>query len=659
MKNDRRQAMSAGIRSLTAHGERASEAPVSLAFGRFEVSPHRRELLADGQPVKLGGRAFDVLMALIEDCGAVISKDELMARVWSDRIVEENNLQTHISALRAALGPERGLIRTVSGRGYQFAGEVRTISAPANGCASAPVPVPSEAVPPPTNLREPVSELIGRDDDVRQILGHAAEHRLVTLTGTGGIGKTRLALAAARELRSSFADGVWVAEFSPLADPSLVPSAIAAAIGLELGPGEVSAQRLAQALSGRRLLLVLDTCEHVIAAAASVAETILRAGASVHIIATSREPLRADGEQIYPVPPLAVPAADDEDPEQFSAVRLFAARSRAGGAQLAEDRHVLSLTAAICRQLDGIPLAIELAAARTVALGIEELAARLSDRFQLLTGGRRTALPRHQTLRATLDWSYRLLTETERVVLRRLTVFSGDFSLEAASAVVADADLAARDVVDGLSSLIAKSLVAAKVDGAARFWMLDTTRAYALEKLVDGDEREQLARRHAEYVRDHFERAASALKAAPTADTLDDHRGAIDNLRAALDWAYSPDGDDAIGAQLNAAAAPFWARLLPSEGVPLSGRAGDLRLDEGPDRGGWFGARPNGSADDDVQDGAARLPYVLGQSHRLGAIAGASHAGRRSDQGADVVDGSTRFSHGAWVRTAIPRRRAA
>jgi predicted ATPase/DNA-binding winged helix-turn-helix (wHTH) protein len=646
MKKDRRQAMSAEIRSVTAHAEPASEARVSLAFGRFEVSPHRRELLADGQPVKLGGRAFDVLMALIEDCGAVISKDELMARVWSDRIVEENNLQTHISALRAALGPERGLIRTISGRGYQFAGEVRTISAPANGCTSAPVPVPSEVVLPPTNLREPVSELIGRDNDVRQILDHAAVHRLVTLTGTGGIGKTRLALAAARELRSSFADGVWVAEFSPLADPSLVPSAIAAAIGLDVGAGEVSAQLLAQALSGRRLLLVLDTCEHVIAAAASVAETILRAGASVRIIATSREPLRADGEQIYPVPPLAVPAANDKDPEQFSAVRLFAARSRAGGAQLAEDRHVVSLTAAICRQLDGIPLAIELAAARTVALGIEELAARLGDRFQLLTGGRRTALPRHQTLRATLDWSYRLLTETERVVLRRLAVFSGDFSLEAAGAVVADPDLAARDVVDGVSSLIAKSLVAAKVDGAAaRFWMLDTTRAYALEKLVDGDEREQLARRHAEYVRDHFERAASAWKAAPTADTLDDHRGAIDNLRAALDWAYSPDGDAAIGAQLNAAAAPFWARLLPSEGMPLSVRAGDLRFDQGPGRGGWFGAGPDGT--------------VLGQSHRLGAIVGASHAGRRSDQVADAIAGSTQFPHRAWVRTTVPRRRAA
>jgi predicted ATPase/DNA-binding winged helix-turn-helix (wHTH) protein len=638
--------MSAGIRSLTAHGEPASEATVSLAFGRFEVWPHRRELLADGQPIKLGGRAFDVLMALIEDCGAVLSKDALMARVWADRIVEENNLQTHISALRAALGPERGLIRTVSGRGYQFAGDVRVMSAPANGHANGPLPAPPELAPPPTNLREPVSELIGRDDNLRQILDHAAEHRLITLTGPGGIGKTRLALAAARDLRARFTDGVWVAEFSPLADPGLVPATIAAAIGLELGAGEVSAERLAQALSGRRLLLVLDTCEHVISAAASVAETILRAGASVRIIATSREPLRAEGEQIYPVPPLAVPTADDADPEEFSAVRLFTARSRAGGAQLAKDQHVAWLTAAICRQLDGIPLAIELAAARTVALGIEELAARLSDRFQLLTGGRLTALPRHQTLRATLDWSHRLLTETERVVLRRLAVFGGDFSLEAASAVVADSNLTAPDVIDGLSSLIAKSLVAAKVDGAtARFWMLDTTRAYALEKLGDGDEREQLARRHAEYVRDHFAQAASTWKASPTADQLADHRGVIDNLRAALDWAFSPDGDAAIGAQLNAVATPFWAHLPPSERVPWSG--------------GWLGAGRAGAEDDDTSGDAAWVSYTLGQSRPFGAIVGASRAGRRSAQVADTADGSTPFPNGAWVGAALPRRRAA
>ena len=222
----------------------------SLAFGRFQVLPHRRELLADGQPLKLGGRAFDVLMTLIEAHGATVSKDALMAHDWPDRVVEENALQVQISALRAAFGPDRELIRTVSRRGYQFTGEIRILPASEDARVDAgeTVAQPRSALP-PTNLPEPVSEFIGRDDEVREILSLVASHRLVTLTGPGGIGKTRLALAVARGLRPAFADGVWLAEFSPLADPGLVPAIVAAAVGLELAAGEVSARRVAQALS--------------------------------------------------------------------------------------------------------------------------------------------------------------------------------------------------------------------------------------------------------------------------------------------------------------------------------------------------------------------------------------------------------------------------
>ena len=290
----------------------AAEAPANLAFGRFQVLPHRRELLADGRPIKLGGRAFDVLMALIEARGAVIGKDTLMARVWPDRVVEENNLQAHIVALRKALGAERALIRTVSGRGYQFTGEIRFLSASPDDRGDAGAAVPG-AVLPPTNLPQQVSELIGREEDLREILSLAAGHRLITLTGAGGIGKTRLALAVAHWLLPEFADGVWLAEFSALSDPSLVPATVAAAVRLELPAGEVSAQRVAQALADRRLLLVLDTCEHVINAAAEMAEATLRVGSAVRIIATSRESLRGEGEQIYVIPPLAVPAENAED----------------------------------------------------------------------------------------------------------------------------------------------------------------------------------------------------------------------------------------------------------------------------------------------------------------------------------------------------------
>jgi DNA-binding winged helix-turn-helix (wHTH) protein len=307
----------------------ASEAPAGIAFGRLLLLPNRRGLLADGRPVRLGGRAFDVLMALIEAHGAVVSKNVLMARVWPDRIVEENNFQWQISALRAAFGADRNLIRTVSGRGYQFTAEIDIVDGRPEADAGTAIAVAPPKLP-PTNLPEPVSELIGRDAVLEEILNLAAAHRLVTLTG--GIGKTRLALAAARRLLPQFADGVWLAEFSPIADPELVPVTVAAAIGLNLGGGVVSAQRVSQALGGRRLLLVLDTCEHVIGAAAALAEAVLRAGGTQRLLATSREPLRAEGEWVYPVPPLAVPAKDAEDPDgllRYGGVRLFIERLRA------------------------------------------------------------------------------------------------------------------------------------------------------------------------------------------------------------------------------------------------------------------------------------------------------------------------------------------
>src|SRR6266446_1169751 len=399
-----------------------AQAPAAIEFGRFSVLPHRRELLAEGRPLELGGRAFDVLMALIEVSGAVVSKDALMNRVWPDRIIEANSLQAQISALRRAFANDRDLIRTIAGRGYQFTGQIRTVSASPNAQASArmpqPTPTPSR---PPTNLPEPVSELIGRDVELAEILDLGTSHRLVTLTGAGGIGKTRLGFAAARHLLPRFADGIWAIELVPLSDPELVPVAVATALGLELASGTASPLSVANALRSQQLMLVLDNCEHVVEAAARMAEALLRANPATRVIATSREPLRVEGEWVYPVPPLAVPAEGSpagEDPLRYGAVRLFVERVRAAMPSFSPDLRAAAAVAGICRRLDGIPLAIELAAARTTALGIEGVAARLDNRFRLLAGGRRTAMPRHQTLRATLDWSYELLTEPERVVLR-------------------------------------------------------------------------------------------------------------------------------------------------------------------------------------------------------------------------------------------------
>jgi predicted ATPase/DNA-binding winged helix-turn-helix (wHTH) protein len=633
----------------------APELPAGIAFGRFQVSPHRRELLADGRPIKLGGRAFDVLMVLIEGRGAIISREALMARVWPGRIVEENSLVAQIAALRAAFVTERELIRTVSGRGYQFTGEIRVLSgSPGDRATIRMASTQPGAALPPTNLPAPVSELIGRDAEVPEVVSLIGFHRLVTLTGAGGIGKTRLGLAAARQILRHFTDGVWLAEFSPLSDPGLVPATVAAALRLELGGGEASAERVARALADRPLLLVFDTCEHVIGAAAALAEALLRASSMGRILATSREPLRAEGEQTYPVPPLAVPAghaAASDDPLRYGAVRLFIERVRAAQPRFAPDRRVVAMIAAICRRLDGIPLAIELAAARAAALGVEEVGTGLEDRSRLLTGGRRTAVPRHQTLRATLDWSYELLTEPERMILRRLAAFAGAFGLRGASTVAASAELAPASVVEGLANLVAKSLVAAEIDGTVtRYHLLDTTRAYALEKLAESGEGEQLARRHAEYCRDLFERAEAELETRSAAEWLADYGGQIDNLRAALDRAFSLDGDTSIGVSLTAAAVPLWMHLS--------------LLDECRTRVERALAAIEGEAESDARR-EMKLYAALGASLRYtrGAVREMGAAWTRALQLAENLDEpeyQLRALSGLWVfHTASDQHRAA
>ena len=495
---------------------------MTLKFGRFEVLPHRREFIAEGVPVALGSRAFDVLMVLIEAGGELVTKDEILSRVWPGMVVEEHSLQFHISTLRKVLGEDRGFIKTISGRGYRFVADITTAAAgeqegfPGRRAALPPSLPDAESL---TNLPAPTSGLIDREVELSEAATLLTAQRLVTLVGAGGIGKTRLGLAVARQLRPNFADGVWVAELAPLSDPDLVPVIVATALGLEIARGAVAPERVAGELGAKQLLLVLDNCEHVIGAAATMAEALLRANPRAHVMATSREPLRAEDECLYRVPPLAVPDEGTDDIEDllgYGAVQLFVARVRATEPHFAPDQRIAPAIAAICRRLDGIALAIELAAARAAALGVEEVAAHLDDRFHLLTGGRRTALPRHQTLRATLDWSYQLLAEAERVVLRRLSIFAGSFSLEAARAIAASTKLAAFDVIDAVANLVAKSLVIANAgETVACYRLLETTRAYALEKLTESSELEHIARCHAEYCRDLLERGETGLEVAP------------------------------------------------------------------------------------------------------------------------------------------------
>jgi predicted ATPase/DNA-binding winged helix-turn-helix (wHTH) protein len=538
--------------------------------GHWEIDLARRELRSQGVATPLGGRAFEILEVLVQAGGEIVNKYDLIGRVWPGAAVEENTLHVHISAVRKALGPDRELLKSVSGRGYRLLGTwtlhqdnaSQPVSDPAaSGIAKRPRPSANR----PTNLPQAVSELIGRDAELREVLSLCGTHRLVTLTGTGGIGKTRLAFEVARHRITDFADGAWVAELAPLSDPALVPATIATALGLELAAGRATPQAITGALGSKRIMLVLDNCEHVIEAAAQMAELLLRANPTIHVIATSREPLRAEGEWVHRVTPLSVPLEEVSGSEEllsYGSVRLFNERIRAAATNFSSNARTIGSVGRICRRLEGIPLAIELAAARATTLGVEGVASGLDDLFQLLTGGRRTALPRHRTLRETLNWSYRLLTEPERIVLRRLAIFTGGFTLEAAGAIAADDTLPARQAVDCVASLAAKSLVAVEVgDAAPRYRLLEMTRAYALEHLTQAGEVDTVARRHARHYLNLFSAASESKTDRAGNAALTDHGSAIDNARAALNWSFSATGDASIGVALAAATVLTWLQL--------------------------------------------------------------------------------------------------
>lgn len=529
-------------------------------FGAWEIDLARREMRLNGIPTDVGSRAFEIVEALVQSAGELVDKYDLMNRVWPGAVVEENTLQAQISAIRKVLGADRGLLKTIAGRGYRLLGDW-IIQREDFAAAGAPTSEPVRGYV--TNLTASPSELIGRKIAGAQLLELLSTYRMVTMTGPGGIGKSVLAQAVACNLFATFGGDSLLVELVSLSDPAMVPFAVATVLGLEQGGGEISIGSIAREIGARKLLLVLDNCEHLIEAAARLAETLLRSCPQTTILATSREVLRIEGEYVYRVPPLDVPApggVEDHDILGRSAVQLLIVRTKALNADFSPGGQDLQLVAAISRQLDGIPLAIEFAAARVATLGLQQVAARLHDRFNLLTRGFRTALPRHQTLLATLDWSYELLSETEARVLRHLAMFYGDFSLDAAAAVVRNLD--AVSVADGLASLVVKSLVSAEFQaGDDHYRLLDTTRAYALEKLRGAGEHREAARCHAEYFRQTLIRAEIDSNSLPEADWQKRYGRHIGNVRAGLEWAFSADGDSQIGAALSAAAVPLWVHL--------------------------------------------------------------------------------------------------
>jgi predicted ATPase/class 3 adenylate cyclase len=412
----------------------------------------------------------------------------------------------------------------------------------------------------PGNLPVQLTSFIGRDDDVAGVASALAESRLVTLTGVGGVGKTRLALQVAGELLPQFADGVWLCELAATNDPDLLAQVVVAALGVQPRAGRSLAESVCDYLTAKQALIVLDNCEHLLDAAAEMAEGILRAAPRVRVVATSREPLGVAGERLLGVPSLSVASTGESSLEAIAAceaVRLFMDRAAATRSSLHLDASNAEQIVEICRRLDAIPLAIELASARVTSMSPAEIAALLDERFRLLTGGRRRGVERHHTLRATVEWSYSLLDERERVVFDRLGVFAGSFDADAATAVASGDEFAAWDVRDALDDLAAKSMVVMDdgPDASTRFRLLETLRQYALERLDDSVQTEEHRRRHAEHYAAFAEAAGPGLRGPDEAVWAPRFDAELDNLRAAVAWALDAEApaDAELGIRIIAA----------------------------------------------------------------------------------------------------------
>jgi predicted ATPase/DNA-binding winged helix-turn-helix (wHTH) protein len=557
----------------------------SLRFGEFEFTPALRRLERSGETVELSSRALDILAALTERPGEVISKRELLELAWPDTVVVEAALRFHVVALRRALRDGEGgktIIMTVPGRGYCFVGELKSAPAAIEGGASRPrdAPRPLPACP---------AKVVGRDEVVDELLLQLERQRFVTVVGPGGIGKTTVALLAAHSWVARHSGAAVFVDLGDLAPDSPESVAEALCAMLEIAPqGNSATECVLGHLRTREALVVLDTCEGVIDSAARLAESLVASAPGVRVLATSREALRAEGELVYRIGTLAAPPAVELTAQEaltYPAVQLFVQRVAANHAGFELSDQQAAIVAAICRELDGIALAIELAAGRVDAFGIQQVADLLTTEFALTWPGRRTATPRQQTLNATLNWSHELLDPAERKIFRRLSVLAGvAFSLEAAIAVCGDAQTTEGEVVEALVSLVAKSLVRTAADGSRRrFHLLDIARAYARSKLDASREEADVRARQARYYREVMDRPAAATE---------DHTvtsESLANVRALLGWAFATEGMDVLAVELSAAAASLWLR----EGLPADSRRWTREALARLDRGIEVGSEPH------------------------------------------------------------------
>jgi predicted ATPase len=455
----------------------------------------------------LGDRAFDILTYLADRAGVVIAKQELIDHVWSDVTVEEGSLRVHVAAIRKALGDGQygnRYIANIKGRGYSFVGTVVQLAGTENGNAK---------FSPQGRLPVRPVMMIGREKVVSEVNDKLRNERFVTLLGPGGIGKTTIALAVGRAAAEEFGGEVHFVDLESLADPRHVAGAVATSLGLALTSKEPVLE-LVDLVRSQKFLIILDNCEHVIEAVALLAEQLYQESEQIYLLATSRELLKVGGEHCCRVLPLDVPPDGSEQTAnavlRYPSVQLLARRvaARAGSFVLTDEE--APFVAEMCRKLDGIPLAIELAAGQVAALGLKNTLARL----ELLKLAHRSAVARHQTLKATLDWSYNLLSDGERIVLRRIAPFVGQFTLEGARYVAGELGIGTGEIFDAIAGLVEKSLIATRIDETqAQYRLLDTTRAYALEKLEEHAEVDVVLRRHGEYVAGYLESQRVALLA--------------------------------------------------------------------------------------------------------------------------------------------------
>ena len=537
-----------------------------IRFGPFRLSRRKRSLTSETGPVGLGTRAFDLLVILLERPGKLLSKLELLDLVWPGVMVEENNLHVQMVALRRALGAQQSWIQTVPGRGYRFIGDIEQGEAELAATAPpvvAPVPAPP-AVTAATNLPIELDALIGREAELAELQELAHHNRLLTIAGPGGIGKTRLAVALGHAVRPRFPGGVQLIDLGPLADGSLVEGTVAKALGLQIGSGAEPVEAIAAALGDRPTLLLLDNCEHLLGGVANFVARLLGRTAAVSVISTSQERLRVEGEIVYRLDPLALPpqgALDAGEMARFGAVALFVRRVEVADRRFRIGQDNSAAIAEICRRLDGIPLALEMAAARVPMLGIEGLRSRLGERLRVLTLGARTAAARQRTLRDTVVWSCALLDADDRAVFRRLGVFAGGFSAQAAAEILASDDGDSWAVEDALGRLIDKSLVVAEGGEIPRYRLLETLRMFAIEQLLEHGEQADFAARHAVWYDRCFARAYDAWEETDDAVWIAAAAPELDNLRAALNWALRAADRAPLAISLAGAASLLWEKL--------------------------------------------------------------------------------------------------